>query len=157
MATLTLPLDLFSQLRRWLSSNLSIGRRGERLAARWLKRHGYQILASNLRNRFGEVDLLAQGPDHRTLVFVEVKSAVPPIFSRNSTVDSNAAPSRRLWLPEMHVNTKKRRQLTALAGHITRRYGLNDRPIRFDVVGVDLPQGAPPTIRHHIAAFEPQV
>jgi len=37
-----------------------------------------------------------------------------------------------------------------------RRYRLDDRPIRFDVVGVVWPDDAPkPTrVTHHVAAFE---
>ena len=157
MATLTLPLDLIGQLKRWIGSTLSVGRRGERLAARWLKRHGYQILAVNLRYRFGEVDLLVQAPDRRTIVFVEVKSATPPTESHLASRPAGDAPPHRHWLPEMRVNARKQRQLTVLAGYMTRRYGFTNRPIRFDVIGVDLPQGAPPIIRHHVAAFEAQL
>jgi putative endonuclease len=49
-----------------------LGPRGERVAARYLRRHGLEILARNARALHGELDLVAvDGP---TLVFVEVKS-----------------------------------------------------------------------------------
>lgn len=57
--------------RRW-DSPKGLGRRGERLAARHLKRHGLRVLARNVRSGPGEIDLIAV--DGTTLVFVEVKS-----------------------------------------------------------------------------------
>ena len=49
-----------------------LGRRGERRAARVLRRHGYRILARNLRTPTGEVDILAE--EGGQTVLVEVKS-----------------------------------------------------------------------------------
>ena len=54
------------------------GQYGEYLAGRFLRRHGYRIIARNLRTRFGEVDLVALTPDRGTLVIVEVKTALEP-------------------------------------------------------------------------------
>jgi putative endonuclease len=48
------------------------GKRGERVAARFLKRRGLRILARNVRAGHGEIDIVAQ--EGSTLVFVEVKS-----------------------------------------------------------------------------------
>ena len=54
---------------RWL------GREGERLAARHLRRNGYKILHRNFRApRGGEVDLVCRDKSCDTLVFVEVKT-----------------------------------------------------------------------------------
>ena len=53
-------------------SSRALGARGEILAARWLHRRGYTLLARNVRTRHGEIDLIAR--DRRTLVFVEVKT-----------------------------------------------------------------------------------
>jgi putative endonuclease len=126
---------------------------GEWTAARYLRSRGYRILARNLRNRFGEVDILAQDPDGRTVVVVEVKAAVPPPGNPRDPSPSAAAAVR----PEEHVNRHKQRKLAALAGQLVRRYRLEDRPVRFDVVGVDLPRRARPIIRHHLGAFESHV
>ena len=120
--------------------------RGERAAARHLRRQGYRVLGRNVRNRFGEVDILAEAPDRRTVVIVEVKSAA---------VDHAAGAVNPP--PEVHVDTRKQRHLTALAGQLVRQHGLTDRPVRFDVIGVDLPRGGSPVIRHHIAAFESHI
>lgn len=47
------------------------GRRGERLAACWLRLKGYRILAAGLRTPVGEIDLVARrGP---ILALIEVK------------------------------------------------------------------------------------
>lgn len=51
----------------------SIGKFGEDLAARRLKIVGWSILGRNIRQKFGEIDILARSPDG-TLVFVEVKT-----------------------------------------------------------------------------------
>ena len=50
----------------------SLGKQGEELACRELRRRGYAILARRYRTRFGELDVIAR--DHGVLVFVEVKT-----------------------------------------------------------------------------------
>jgi putative endonuclease len=136
-------------LRNWLRRaglGRSLGARGERLAARHLRTQGYHILARNLRTRAGEIDLVAQGPDKRQIVIVEVKSALAPL-------DGRPADPR----PEEHVNHQKQRRLTALACQVVRRYKLEHLPIRFDVIGVEFPPHGEPVIRHHPGAFESTV
>ena len=67
--------DLMSRFRKWIEHRLgghSIGRRGERLAARYLRRQGLRIVGRNLRCGRGEIDIVAL--EGETLVFVEVKS-----------------------------------------------------------------------------------
>jgi len=127
-------------LASWRSTHSAPGPRGERAAAKHLKRRGYRILARNLRSRLGEVDLLAEAPDGRTIVVVEVKAGI----------------GRDAYAAEARVGPDKQRKLVALAAQLARRHGLEDRPIRFDVIGVGLdPAGrAPPAIRHYEAAFE---
>ena len=52
-----------------------LGREGERLAARHLRRHGYRLLYRNFRAPHGgEVDLVCRDKTCDTLVFVEVKT-----------------------------------------------------------------------------------
>lgn len=126
------------RLRRQRRS--STGARGERVAADLLKRKHYRVMARNLRNRFGEIDLVALAPDGRTVVIVEVKTAEDP----------NAR-------PEARVDHHKQRRLTALAAQVARRYKFQDKPIRFDVIAVNLPPGAQPITRHYEAAFDAHV
>lgn len=51
---------------------VNTGTLGEVYAARYLREHGYRILAANYRSRFGEIDLIAS--DDEFLVFAEVKT-----------------------------------------------------------------------------------
>lgn len=39
-----------------------LGNQGEEAVARWLRREGYQLLASQYRCRFGEIDLIVRSP-----------------------------------------------------------------------------------------------
>lgn len=141
-------LDPWGRLRRILRRlgllpPLQVGREGERLAALLLRRRGYRLLGRNLRNRFGEIDLVALAPDRRTVVIVEVKSGVAG-GSGGSTLR-----------PELHVTPAKQRKLAGLASQLVRQFRLHDRPVRFDVIGVDLdPATGRADLRHHEAAFE---
>ncbi len=129
-------------MTRWLGNlfkiDRSLGARGERAAAKYLKKKGYTIHVRNLRNRFGEIDLIAQPPDAKVIVIVEVKAT-----------RSDNPP------PEVHVNRAKQAKLTALAGQVIRRFRLHNRVVRFDVVGVVRPEEADKPIRitHHPNAF----
>jgi len=134
---------LLRQLATRLGFDRSTGAVCERIARRHLKQHGYRILAANLRNRVGEIDILAEAPQQRAIVIIEVKG-------RAVDDPATADPARR---PEVHVNAAKQRKLVSLAAQITRRFKLGDRPLRFDIVGVDLPRTGNPVIRHHVNAF----
>ncbi len=128
----------------WLQARFGkkpLGQQGERAAARHLRRRGYRILGMNVRSRLGEIDILAVHRASRTVCVVEVKTTV-----------SDDPP------PEVHVNAAKQRKLTLLADQLVKRYRLQDRVIRFDVVGVVWPTGEkqPRRITHHEGAFEAQ-
>jgi putative endonuclease len=49
-----------------------IGKWGETMARRTLEAKGYQVIGSNVRSRYGEIDLIAKVEDE--IVFVEVKT-----------------------------------------------------------------------------------
>ena len=53
-------------------SKKRVGRRGERVAARYLRRRGYRIVAKNERHGKNELDLVVK--DGQYIVFVEVKA-----------------------------------------------------------------------------------
>lgn len=55
-----------------MKSTKQIGDLGEKLAEKYLKKEGYEIIEKNFRTRFGEIDIIAIDED--TLVFVEVKA-----------------------------------------------------------------------------------
>ncbi|MFH1921478.1 MAG: YraN family protein [Planctomycetota bacterium] len=127
---------MFSRCLRALFPERSLGERGERAAARYLKRRGYKILARGNRLLPGELDLVAL--DRETIVFVEVKT-------RRSADAGHPAES---------VNAAKQRRLTRLAVTFLKRHGLLERAARFDVVAVTWPEGSRPTIEHFKNAFD---
>ena len=127
-------------LLRLLGKDQTPGRQGERHAEKHLNKQGYQTIARNLRSRRGEIDLLMLAPDGRSLVFVEVKTAEP---NRQSSVP-----------PELRVGKQKQRKIAALAAKLITRHRLTGRPIRFDIIGVDLHDDRDPDIRHYVSAFE---
>ncbi|MCK5558621.1 MAG: YraN family protein [Candidatus Hydrogenedentes bacterium] len=114
-----------------------IGKAGEKLAVRALRRAGYRVLTRNFRARGGEIDVVA---DHRgTIVFVEVKT-------RRS--DSFAS-------PELSVNSRKRRNLARAAWYFLELNSLTERDCRFDIVSiVNEPQSGRPKVEIIPNAFE---
>ena len=115
--------------------HLSVGRQGEELAARYLRRRGYKILESNYRTKFGEIDLICE--KKRQLVFVEVRT-------RSSDDFGGAAAS---------VGRDKRRRLCRAAQAFIIERGLDERRARFDVVAVKF-GGRKPGIEHLADAFD---
>jgi putative endonuclease len=102
-----------------LLSRKQLGTRGEQLAAGYLGRQGYRVLARNHRTPFGELDLVAQdGPE---LVFVEVKTRL----------DEHS-------LPEESVNPTKVGRLARLAEYYLVSEGREDAMWRIDVVAIVL-------------------
>src|SRR5699024_12421121 len=55
-----------------MHANQTVGKYGERVAARYLLRHGYEILETNWRGDAGEVDIIARKGE--MAVIVEVKT-----------------------------------------------------------------------------------
>ncbi len=54
-----------------IAPHLRRGKKGEKLAARYLKQQGLRIVANNVSSRRGEIDLIAK--EDEVLVFVEVR------------------------------------------------------------------------------------
>jgi putative endonuclease len=114
-----------------------LGRRGERLAARALRRRGFRILARNLTVGRDEADLVALDPDGATVVIVEVKTR------RDADTP-----------PEASINHHKQQRLARLAAILQRSGTYAGRPMRFDAVAVHFAGDARPEIRHYEGAFE---
>ena len=115
----------------------SQGQLGEMEAARYLRSIGYDIVASNYRCRFGELDIVAR--DGQTIVFVEVKTRSPGAAA----------------LPREAVTRTKQQKLCRAALHYLGQNIAADS-IRFDVIEVILDGSflAPARINHIKQAFE---
>ena len=57
---------------------ITLGRKGEKIAERYLLDLGFKIIDKNFQTKFGEIDIIAQ--DKGDLVFVEVKTRVSTKF-----------------------------------------------------------------------------
>ena len=118
-----------------IAPHVALGERGEALAAAFLERAGYSLVAANFelpvgRNLRGaivraEIDLVAYEGD--VLCFVEVKTRVSDWFAA----------------PEQNVDRRKQRQITRAARVYRRTFGLKHAPHRYDVVSVILPPATP--------------
>ena len=113
------------------ATHLALGRSGEALAAAYLERAGFMLVAANFqlpvgRNLRGaivnaEIDLVAYEGD--VLCFVEVKTRASDWFAA----------------PEQNVDRRKQRQITRAARAYRRTFNLTNIPYRYDVVSVILP------------------
>ena len=118
----------------WMTK--AFGNKGERLAARFLRRKGFKILARQYATRWGEIDLIAL--DGETVVFVEVKS-------RRSQAAGH---------PVEAITYDKQKKLTRMALAYLKRHGLLENSARFDVVAVLWPDGAKQAeVQHYQNAF----
>ena len=113
-----------------------LGNEGEEIAAEYLKKKGYRVLARNwsVRGRngkmMGELDIVAKkGKD---IVFVEVKAG------------SSNDPA---WRPEIHVTTTKAVRLKRAALVWLAMNKKLNAPWQIDVIAVDF-GGEIPRVRH---------
>ena len=118
-------------------SNL-LGGWGEALAAEYLRKKRYEILASGYRSRFGEIDLIVKNKQY--LVFVEVKLRKSGSFAA----------------PREYVNRAKQDRLRVTASMYLAQNPTKLQP-RFDVIEIFAPEGAltqKPEITHLEDAFQ---
>jgi len=123
------------------AAHLLLGRRGERLAARHLRRLGFKILYRNFRPPHGgEIDIVCR--HKKNLVFVEVKTRAPSALGR----------------PADAVTPDKEESLTRGAYAWLRLLGNPVIPVRIDIVEVIIPAAGFPQITHtpDALAFSPQ-
>jgi putative endonuclease len=95
-----------------------LGKKGEEVALRFLKKKGYKIIQQNYVCEMGEMDIIAREKD--TLVFVEVKTRTSMAFGP----------------PQLAVNSTKQMQLSKVALYFLKEKRLEDIKARFDVVAI---------------------
>ena len=96
-----------------------IGKKGENLVAEYLKSKGFTVIKRNYKDRYGEVDIIAE--DGENLVFIEVKTR-----SENAIVSGLDA-----------IDEKKKRLVKNEAVMFTKRLKTDLEP-RVDVAEVTL-------------------
>jgi putative endonuclease len=112
----------------------AFGLLGERVAARWLRRDGWAIVAHRFRSGHRDIDLVVRRGDE--VAFVEVKARRGDAFGS----------------PVEAVHFRKQRELGRSARVWVDRHGSSELSYRFDVIGV-LIVGQSVRIRHVSNAF----
>lgn len=123
-----------------VDADAPVGKRGEQLAARLLRRKGLIVVAESEADRLGEIDLIAVDQRRQLVVFVEVKTL------------SSSKPGH----PADRVDEGKQQRITRAALRYLKRKKLLGTPARFDVIAIWWPAGweCPRRIEHFEAAFE---
>src|ERR1043166_1478100 len=120
------------------TAKMALGERGEKFAARYLRRHGYKILVKRFKTRSGEIDIVCRHKDW--LVFVEVKTRK----------------SMEFGAPSEAVDREKQRHMSRVALDYLRLLNNPRVHFRFDIVEVVMRDGArkPADIRLIQNAFD---
>jgi putative endonuclease len=119
-----------------LLDRILLGKSGEDLACRELRRRGYEILARRYRTRVGELDIVAR--DGPTIVFVEVKTRTTPAYGA----------------PGEAVGPRKQHKIWLMASDYLLRRSWYDRPCRFDVVAISIDRDGRRRIEVITGAFD---
>jgi putative endonuclease len=115
---------------------MTLGERGEIIAADYLAKQGYKILEKNFRCALGEIDIVAEKSGR--LIFAEVKTRTSERFGR----------------PEESVHEIKQRKIVRLAEWYLRAHKIQERPISFLVLAVDWSMPQEPVVRMIENAFQ---
>ena len=121
-----------------MGRNNLVGAWGEALAAEYLRKKRYEVVAAGYRSRFGEIDLIVR--DRKFLVFVEVKLRKSSNFARAME----------------YVDWRKQDKIRMTASMYLSQNPTVLQP-RFDVVEIYAPEGTgtvKPEIHHLEDAFE---
>jgi len=116
---------LFPRKQRSLPLHLQNGQRGETVAARYLFRHGYELIDRNFISGKNEIDIIARRKN--MYIFCEVK-----------TRTSEYGKSLSFGRPASAVTEEKQRCLIAAATAFLERHKREECFYRFDVIEVYL-------------------
>ncbi len=119
-----------------MAQHNELGKRGERLARKFLEEKGYRILDTNWRHEKDELDIVVL--DGEQLVIVEVKTRSTDYFGNPSEAVNTAKEQFLIRGAEAYLESKK-----------------FDYEIRFDIISVII-TGNGHRIEHIIDAFYPE-
>lgn len=111
------------------------GRWGEERAAQYLLSKGYEIVARNVRNEYGELDLITMHEGE--MIFVEVK----------------ARRSGQFGLPEEAITPAKQKNILDAAQAYLQEHAQFEGDWRVDVISIRRREGQSPEILHFENAF----
>ncbi|WP_449388844.1 YraN family protein [Chryseobacterium lineare] len=114
-----------------MAQHNDLGKKAEELAAEFLLKKGYTILARNFRFQKAEIDIISEKDDF--IIICEVKARSTDVFN----------------LPQESVNKKKIRLLVSAADHYMQEFNVT-KEVRFDIISV-LPDEKGNLIIEHIA------
>ncbi len=78
-----------------------VGRGGEKIIVKFLKKKKYKILETNYRTAFGEADIIAQKGEY--LVFVEVKTRSSELFGSPAEAVDYKKQQRYIKMAEYYI------------------------------------------------------
>jgi putative endonuclease len=120
------------------ASRKRLGRWGERRGERFLRNRGFKTLARNFTCRTGEIDLIMADATG-TIVFVEVKTRSDERFVETERTVSPGKQAKMIKTSRYFLSTHK----------------IEERPCRFDIVTVVLPEKGRVKTKHYENVFAP--
>jgi putative endonuclease len=102
-----------------MDARREFGNEGEERAARFLEGKGLEVTGSQVKTRFGEIDLVCREGDE--IVFVEVKTRSSSAFG----------------YPEASITPAKFSNMAQSAEAYLLAHGLSERPWRIDVIAIE--------------------
>lgn len=97
--------------------NKRLGAKGEKQAAKYLKKHGWKIVEKNYKNPFGEIDIIAKKGE--IYAFIEVKTRLTDMFGT----------------PSQAVNEQRKRRYIMGAKYFFAGKNINFT-VRFDIIEI---------------------
>ncbi len=113
------PAPYTEELFPVFKGRISLGDKGERLAAKFLKGKGYKIILTDYKTRLGQIDIIAE--DKGCICFIEVKSRS----------------SLKCGVGSESVLPRKQGQISKIALFFLKERNLLNARARFDVLSVD--------------------
>jgi putative endonuclease len=114
-----------------------LAEKGEELAAQILTDKGYEIIERNYRFGHGEIDIIANDPNAKCTVFVEVKTRKNLEFGE----------------PEYAITNSKQRQIRKIAELYLFEREIKELDCRFDVIAILYEDINNPVVNHYVNAF----
>ena len=109
--------------REKMKINNRIGKIGEKLAAEYLEKHGYEIITTNFYTRKGEIDIIAK--QNKEIIFIEVKTRTSEEFGK----------------PAEAVTYYKEKHMYQAAKYYIYKTNQESEYIRFDVIEIYIKNG----------------